>query len=376
VKAAVYLPSPSIRGNERQVFAIAAGLRERGHDVVVSCRSEGPVRDLFQRAGIRTTGIRPRGDLDLWHAARFAAWLRGERPDAVLLASWKRAWIAGWAARRAGVPRVVLRVGDVNGFGSPREGWKYRRALTRHCDAVVANSRVVAEHLLETVPGLGPDKVHRIANGLRLRAAQPGPLRAELGIPQGAPLLLGIGGLERKKGFDLLVAALARQDRDVHLVLAGDGPERAALRAQAEALDMGGRVHFLGNRSDVPALLAACDAYVLSSRREGMAVAMLEAVAARRPVVAAEVGGVWEALAPRHGRPAGGWIVPPDDASALGGTLRELVELLRTDPAAVRVRVEEAAWRLEHWFTPERMVGQYEMVLAGRPLLDEVSTHW
>lgn len=369
MKVAVHLDGPqNVRGNERQVFAVGSGLRARGHEIVVSCRSGAPVRELFEREGIPTSGVRPRGDLDFWHAARFAAWLRRERADAALLTSWKRAWIAGWAARRAGVPRVVLRVGDVHGFQSAREAWKYRHALTRHYDAVVANSRVVADYLLEAVPGLAPGKVQVIANGVRLRPSPPGPIRAELGIPERAPLVLGVGGLERKKGFDVLIGALASQDPDVQLLLAGDGRERNAYRARAEALGMGVRVHFLGDRSDVPALLAACDVYVLSSRREGMAVAMLEAIAAGKPVVAAEVGGVWEALAPRAERPAGGWTVPPEDASALGGALREVMGLLRTDPAAVRARVEEAAWRLDHWFTPEAMLDGYEAVLAGRPV--------
>lgn len=372
MKVAIHLDGPEhVRGNERQVFAVAAGLRARGHQVVASCRSESPARELFRDGGIPVVDVRPRGDLDFWHAARFAAWLRRERPDAVLLTSWKRAWIAGWAARRAGVPRVVLRVGDVHGFQSRREAWKYRHALTRYYDGVVANSRVVAEHFLEVVPGLGPERVLRIANGLRLRAAPPAPLRAELGIPEGAPLLLGVGGLERKKGFDMAVEALARLDPGVHLVIAGDGSQRDALRARAEALGVGGRLHLLGNRADVPSLLAACDVYLLSSRREGMAVAMLEAVAARRPVVAAEVGGVWEALAPRAGRPLGGWIVPPNDTPALAGALREVVGLLRAGSGAVRARVEEAAWRLDHWFTPERMLDRYEAALAGRPVPDD-----
>lgn len=364
MKLAVLLDGPSIRGNERQVFSVASGLRERGHEVVVSCRSAGPVGELFRGGGIRTTPVRPRGDVDFWSAARFAAWLRAECPDVLLLASWKRAWIAGLAARWAGVPRVVLRVGDVMAVKTPVDRWKYGTALARYCDAVVANSRVVAEHLARTIPGLRRDRIHEVPNGLRVCAPRARLPRSELGVPAGATVLLAVGGLEKKKGFDLLVAALAQLDSDTHLVIAGEGPERAALTAQAASLGISERIHLLGNRADVPALLATCDVFVLSSRSEGMAVAMLEAVAARRPVVAAEVGGVWELLAPREGRPGGGWMVAPEDAAALAGTLRTVVADLRTGASEVGTRVAEATWRLENWFSPERMLDRYEAVLA------------
>src|SRR5690606_1712926 len=126
---------PTIRGNETQVILVAEALRDRGHDVVVSCRAGGPVEAALRARGVRTTGIRPRGDADPFGALRFARWLRREAPDAALLTSWKRALVAGWAARRAGVPRVVLRVGGVHRVPPGRRGWKYRYSLPRYHDA-------------------------------------------------------------------------------------------------------------------------------------------------------------------------------------------------------------------------------------------------
>jgi glycosyltransferase involved in cell wall biosynthesis len=363
---AFHVEGATIRGNERQLLEVARELGERGHRLVVSCRAGGPVQAAFEGAGIRTTGVRPRGDLDLASAARFARWLRRERPDAVLLTSWKRALAAGWAARRAGVPRVALRVGGVHAIPPGARGWKYRRALVRYVDAVIANSSLVREHLLAHVPGLAPGAVYLVPNGVRPRPAPPAPLREELGIPAGAVLAAAVGGLEPRKGFDVLLRALACAGRpDLHLVVAGEGPRLEALRGRAGELGVAGRVHWLGQRADVPAVLSAADLFVLSSRSEGMSVAMLEAMAARRPVVSTDVGGARDALAPRSARPAAGWIVPPGDPAALAGAMGEVADGLGRDPAAVRARVEEAAWRLRHWFTVEAMVDGVEAALRG-----------
>lgn len=366
MKVVMHADGTSIRGNERQVILLATELARRGHDVLVSCRAKGELRGALEAAGIRTTGIRPGGDADVWNAARFTAMLRRERPDAVLLTSWIRALVAGWAAHAAGVPRVILRLGTIHGFEGPIEAWKYRHALTRYHHAVICNSRVVADALREQVPALTPDRVPVIVNGIHVDPPPPpAPVRRDLHLPDDAILLAGVAGLERNKGFDLLIPAMAKLDGRVHAAIAGEGSQRDALIQQAREMGVADRVHLLGQRRDVPAVLAAADAFVLPSRREGMSVAMLEAISARRPVVAAEVGGVWEALAPREGRPAGGWIVPPRDADALAAALAEVVGLLRTDPAAVRARADEAAWRLENWLTVPRMMDRYEAVLRG-----------
>ncbi|HEU0077146.1 MAG TPA: glycosyltransferase, partial [Longimicrobiaceae bacterium] len=267
LKVAMHVDGPSVRGSERQSLLVAEELLKRGHRLVVSCRAEGPVRDAFAALGIPTTGARPRGDLDPWSAARFIAWLRRERPDAALLTSWVRLLGAGWSARRAGVPRIVLRLGAVQPIPAGIEGWKHRRSLLRYTDAVVANSRAVRDHLLASVPGLAPEAVYYVPNGVRLHPAPSAPLRAELGIPADARVAVGVGGLERRKGFDVLVSALSvAADPGLHVVLAGEGPDRAALRARAESLGVADRVHLLGQRADVAAVLAAGDLFVLSSR--------------------------------------------------------------------------------------------------------------
>lgn len=370
MKVAMHVDGPTIRGNERQTIRIAAGLRERGHDVVVSCRRQGPVRDALEAAGVCTTGIRPRGDADLWSAARFASWLRREAPDAVLLTSWNRAFIGAAAARAAAVPRRLFRLGAIQPLPAGLRGLPDRLGLARWCHGVIVNSRAVEEHVRRSLPDLPADRLITILNGIEPRPAPPAPLREMLGLPPGAVIVLAVGGAEARKGFDLIVESAPALDPRVHVALAGGGPpdRRARLLEQARELGVEQRVHFLEWRTDVPALLAASDVFVLSSRAEGMSVAMLEAMAAGLPVVAADVGGVWDALAARDGRPAAGWIVPSEDSRALGAAVDAVFQGLRTDAVEVRARIAEARWRIDHWFALARMIDGYEAALSAAPL--------
>ncbi|HEU0052946.1 MAG TPA: glycosyltransferase, partial [Longimicrobium sp.] len=140
-----------------------------------------------------------------------------------------------------------------------------------------------------------------------------------------------------------------------------------ALRRRAHQLGVGERVHWLGHRDDVPQVLAGCDIFVLSSRNEGMANVMLEAMAVGTPVIAADVGGVRTALGPAPGHPPAGWIVPAEDPGALSTTLRSVAALLRDDPDSARAPLDQALHRVEDRFGVERMLSEVERVLFDGP---------
>jgi glycosyltransferase involved in cell wall biosynthesis len=368
MKVAMHVDGSEFRGSERQALLIATGLRGRGHDVVVSCRSRGPVREGFAAAGFRVTSARPRGDADVVSGLAFAAWLRRERPDAVLLTSWIRLFGASLAARVAGVPRVVQRLGLMQGVpaGGPSR-WKYRRALLRQVDVLVVNSPALAERFAAQVPELPAERIRVVENAVDFTPAPAAPLRREIGAGADDVVLLAAGGLERRKGFDLLIQALARvDDPGVHVAIAGGGPQEAVLRALAAEEGVTDRVHLLGQRADLPALFAAADAFVLSSRGDSLANVMLEAMAAGLPVLATDVPGSRAALDARDGRPPAGWPVGARDAGELARGLEQAVRALRRAPDEARGRGAEARWRAEHWFGTERMVDGYEAVLLGR----------
>jgi glycosyltransferase involved in cell wall biosynthesis len=207
-----------------------------------------------------------------------------------------------------------------------------------------------------------------IPNGLDLgaldreAAAPPGPLPP---APAGALRVLVPATLARRKGQDVLLDALGRLapvGRRFAVWLAGEGPAREALRRRTQRLGLEAAVHLLGRRTDVLALALAADCVVLPSRQEGHPLALLEALALGRPVLACAVGGVPEIVDP--GRT--GLLVPPEDPAALAAAL----ERLRRDPA-LRARLGAAAARAARArFDVRRSVAAvealYRRVLADR----------
>jgi glycosyltransferase involved in cell wall biosynthesis len=148
--------------------------------------------------------------------------------------------------------------------------------------------------------------------------------RAELGFGEREHVMTMVGTFKRQKGHRHLVeaaAAVIPEHPDLHLVLAGDGPLIDEVRDQVAAAGLADRVHFLGTRRDVPALLAASDSFVLPSLWEGLPLALVEAMAGRLPVIATDVSGTEQVMI--GGRT--GWVVPPGDASALAEAMRELL---------------------------------------------------
>jgi glycosyltransferase involved in cell wall biosynthesis len=205
--------------------------------------------------------------------------------------------------------------------------------------------------------GIGrPEQWRVVPLGLELGDLLGGPAersasRAALGLPPEAPLVGTVGRLAAIKDhatFLAMAARLAAARTDVSFVVAGDGSLRGALEAEAKSL-LGNRIRFLGWATDLPVLYGALDVVVLTSRNEGTPVALIEAGAAGRPVVATDVGGVAEVV--RDG--ASGFVVPPGDAAALAARVGTLLD----DPDAARAMGLAGREWVRGRFGSERLVG-------------------
>ena len=254
-------------------------------------------------------------------------------------------------------------------WGEGSEALELERRLARRTDHVVACSERVRDHVVDRLR-LDPARVTVVGNGVdadRFADGDRSVVRAELGVADGTVVVGAVGRLcAQKAPDDLLEAAvpvLRRTDRRVELWFVGapdDAVLAQSLAARALALGVADRVRFLGYRADVADVYAALDVVVLPSRWEGFGLVVAEAMAAGRPVVATEVGGVAEA--------AGGaaLLVPPGDVAGLTRTIRRLVddeELAAYLVARGRLRVAALGWD----GAAETLDRVYRRVLAQTP---------
>lgn len=177
---------------------------------------------------------------------------------------------------------------------------------------------------------LVPERVHVIHNGVDTRrfgavdGVAAGVVRAEFGIPETSPLMVGVSVLRRDKGFHHLLAAMPSILERVpaaHVLIAGDGAEAASLQSQAEAAGLADVVHFAGRRNDIPEVMASGDLFVHPTLHDTLPTVVAEAMAAGLPVVAGRIGGVVEMV----DEDTTGLLVDPGDEAALAAACIRLL---------------------------------------------------
>jgi glycosyltransferase involved in cell wall biosynthesis len=272
------------------------------------------------------------------------------------------------AARLAGVPVVVASIRDTGAFLTPLQK-RVQKVMCRMADCILVNAEAVRQRLI--AEGYRREKIAVIRNGVDLsRFAGKGngsPLRAELGLPPGAPLVATLSRLNRLKGVEYFLEAAAivvKQVPEARFLIVGDSSlaadgvirgdtaYRTALQRHAVGLGLGGRVVFTGFRLDVPELLSEVAVSVLPSLSEALPNAVLESMAAGVPVVATTVGGNPEAV--EEG--VTGLLVPPSDAPALA---QAICKLLQSPDLASRFG-EAGRQRVAEQFSLERMTRETE----------------
>jgi len=355
---------------------------------------EGSMESLAAERGVaftRVPGLGREIDLRRDGAVVLRLWreMRRWRPHLVHTHLAKAGAAGRLAAKLAGVPLVVHTYhGHVfHGYFSPRKTallLAVERRLARWTDRIV----VLGEQQRDEILGFGvgrPEQMVRIPLGLELgpfleAETLRGGFRRELGVPPCIPLVGIVARLVPIKQHELFLEAACRvsaQVPGVAFAVVGDGERRAALEALARRMGLavpspgspppGGTaaVYFTGFRTDLPAVYADLDAFVLCSRNEGLPVAVIEALAAARPVVAGDVGAVGDLV----GDGETGVLVPPNDAAALA---TGLLRVLREPEAAARLG---AAGRAHVYprFSIDRLERDlralYRELAAGRPRL-------
>jgi glycosyltransferase involved in cell wall biosynthesis len=333
-----YLATTSWTGGaERQVHDLAVRMAAAGWDVTaVSMLPLGGSFADLPAHGIPTASLdMRRGVADPRALVRLGMILRDTRPD-VLHAHMVHANLLARLSRLIRRTPVVISTMH-NQYQGARWRMVAYRATDRLGDATTAVSDVARRDAIR-LGAVSADRIVTVPNGIELdRFARHedarARLRGELGLGDGF-VWLAVGRLAEAKDYPNLIRAFAslRGSREVgQLLIVGAGPDEAVVRARIDEAGLGREVRLLGERGDVPDLMSAADAYVMSSAWEGLPLVLLEAGASSLPIVTTDVGGNREAVDDG----VSGFVVPPRDAAALAMGMARLLDLGRHERLAM-----------------------------------------
>ena len=340
-------PEKDWGGGEVQVAGLLGHLARWGHESHLCCASGGRLAEEVRTSGTRIFPLRMRNEVDLRPILPLRRLIRKEGYDIVHFHTKRAHALAAWLGRiRPGVRYVVTRRMDY----PVRKNWYNRLLYNVGVDGVVAISEKIAALL--AAGGVRKEKIRVIPSGVepaRFGAA----LRA--GAGSGPPIVGTAAVLEERKGHRVLLEAAAQlkqQGLRPLYRLAGAGSQGESLRRLAAELDLSAEVAFLGFVPDIPAFLSTLDVFVLPSLHEGLGVAVLEAMAAGKPVVASRVGGIPELVEAQ----VTGLLVSPGDPRALA----QAVGRLLSERDLAREMGAKGSERVRRHFTMERMAKRNE----------------
>lgn len=344
----------SAGGIARHVHQVVEGLGARpsleleiAGPSLVAARFDRPILDLDIPDGI--TGHR--------RAMRSLKAILGSGDFSVVHAHGLRAGLDTVLAAEGTTPVLVTLHNLVTPDASWLKRWLFRRAertiaCRAHLTFVV--SKDMEEHLKRVAPNCATrlETLHAAIGDPPRVGRDRSAVRAELEVPQGAALVVTVTRLAPQKDLTTMLEALSRLEREAVLAVVGEGPLETELRSAADGLGISERVRFTGFRIDAPDIIAAADAFCMSSTWEAVALAAQEAVLLGVPVVATAVGGLVELI--EDG--VSGRLVPPRDPDALAAALEDVL----ADPQRGLEFAAEAKRRSERTFSKDAMLDRLE----------------
>jgi glycosyltransferase involved in cell wall biosynthesis len=356
-----YADSALVGGAEQSLLNLLQGIDRRYWRPQLICHPElaqGRFLAALRALDVPVSVVpRPSGPGSLAVLGRFAATLKRMAPD--LFHANLPSPLSGAhglaAACLAGVP--CLATEQLSAPITLSRWALQQRILAYRVDRYIAVSHELALFLQRTLR-FPADRIRVVHNGILLA-----PYEHQVQHTAGNTfIVLTVARLDAQKGHRYLLEAAA-QLPGVSFVMAGAGPEEESLQRQAAEFGVADRVSFLGHRDDVPVLLAGCDLFVLPSLFEGLPLAILEAMAAGKPVISSAVGGAPEVIVEGET----GLLVPPADAATLAAGIRSLA----ADPNRRRRMGAAGRARVREMFSAETMVRKtvavYNELLRASP---------
>lgn len=367
LKVLQLIPTLDRAGAEKQMVLLSTGLpRDRFQVEAAALTRSGPLEADLKAAGVPVASINKRFKADPLALRRLTRFIRDGKFDVVQTWLFAANAYGRVAAKRAGVPVIVANEMAVDLWKGRTERAVDRRLATVS-DRLVGNSRAVVDFYRKL--GVPEDRLEMIHSGIAIDGAEPvadrAGVRAELGFPDDAPLILFAGRLAAQKRVGDLLRALDLVQivqPDMRAAIVGEGPLRAELERTARDYDLTERTRFLGHRDDVPRLMAAADIVILPSEYEGLPNVVMEAMSLRKPVVATAAPGTTELVIDGET----GVLVPVGDIPALARAARDLIR----DPDRARELGEAGRRRIETEFRADAMIARfaelYERLAAAK----------
>lgn len=355
-RVALMIETDGPGGAESMLLTLACHLRMRGLEVfpVILADRMGWLSGRLAHLGFEVFQPRLRRPVDPWFLRTLHGWMLAKALDIVHVHEFTMGVYGGLASRMASVPFVLTLHG----------GTKYALALrrrlalgvvARQAQAVVGVSSATAEGMARALR-IKRSAIRVVPNGIDGVIGDREAGRASLGLTDSDFLILSVGNLYPVKGHEFLIQAAGLLKNQAELpiwtiALAGRGGEEVRLRRLAADCGVQDRIRFLGLRDDIHDLLSACDMAVLPSLSEGMPIALLEAMSARRPVVSSAVGGIPELIVDG----VDGLLVPPRSPEALAIAMSTVMR----SPSMALAMAESAYHTAQSKFSTRAMIDAY-----------------
>ena len=365
IRLAHVIDSLRRHGTQAALIYLVGGLAERGYEQRVYCLNDAVDADVRRRLTLSGAGVTIIGKRQLLTGRGVIALyqeLRRWQP-AIIQTFLPFADVIGRTiARAAHVPVIVS---SIRARNIDKRRWQLLldRITLRWVDRVVFNSQHVIPFSIQQ-EGVRPEQVIYIPNCVQVYQTSitrtSAEIRSQLNIPLEAGVIGTVGRLYPQKGHTYLLAAFGKvleTEPNAFLLLIGDGPLRRQLESQALQIGVAERTRFLGERLDIPDLLATLDLYVQPSIYEGMPNALMEAMAVGKPVIATNVDGIRELVS--HAET--GWLVEAGEPEALAA---RIVYALQSIDESAHVGAA-AAERMVLDFSVDRMLAAYDQLYRG-----------
>lgn len=349
----------SLGGLQQVIVNLCKSMDKELFDVSVLClRARGVLADEIERMGIEVTLLPQRvHGTDYFSFIKVASYLKNNKID-VIHTHNTQPFIDGTLAAQVARIKSIIHTDHARIFPDKKRYMVAEWVMSHFADKVVGVSEATSDNLV-TYEKIPRKKVATIANGVDGAAYRvsidKAQKRSELGIREEGPVL-GLGArLVKEKGLDVLMEAMGRVVElfpDVSLVIAGGGPLEDFLRLEIESQGLGAHVFLVGPRHDMPELLNLFDVYLLPSISEGLPMGLLEAMAAKCPVLASRVGGIPRVIS--HG--VNGRLVEPGHP----GALAKEIGLLLSDDALRREYAGRALVTFNEAYHARFMTQKYE----------------